>query len=262
MRIIHYAAAIALVPALAAPLEAATKTERVDRVFSVPAGTSLSVSNVNGPVTVTSWDRPQIRLVAEKRVRARSDSAATAALQELKIVIEHRNGTLNIYTRHPRRDSNGLIDWLTGNHADASVTYELTVPRNLDVDLETVNGPVRVTGVNGRLRLETVNGRINIDQSAGAIEASTVNGSIEAELTRVNAQQMSFGTVNGGVTIALPSSVQADVDVRTVNGSINSQLPITMSASSKRHLRGQINGGGPSLEVRTTNGGVTIRPSN
>lgn len=262
MRIIHYAAAVALIPALSAPLAAATKTEKVERLFSVPAGTSLSVENVNGPVTVSSWDRPQILLSAEKRVRAGSESAATDALSELKIVIEHRNGELHIHTRHPRRDSGGILRWLVGQDVDASVSYELTVPRNLDVSLETVNGPVQVSGVNGRLSLETVNGRIQIVESGGAIDASTVNGSISAELLRVSPDEMSFGTVNGRVTLALPASIQADLDVRTVNGAIDSQLPVTMTASSKRHLRGTINGGGPALEVRTTNGGVTIRRLN
>lgn len=262
MRYTRYAAAIALIPVLSAPLAAATKTERVERLFSVPAGTSLSVSNVNGPVVVSSWDRPQIRLIAEKRVRAGSEAAAAEGLEKLKIVIEHRDGALHIHTRHPRRDDGGILHWLAGNDVNASVSYELTVPRHLDIDLETVNGAVNVAGVNGHLRLETVNGRIQVNESAGGIEASTVNGSIEAELRQVSSREMSFGTVNGGVTIALPSSVRADLDVRTLNGSIESQLPVTTTASSRRHLRGQINGGGPSVEVRTTNGDVTIRRRN
>lgn len=261
MHLTRVATTLTLVTLLAAPAMAATKTERIDRLFSVPAGTAVSVSNVNGPITVTSWDRPQIRLVAEKKVKTGSEASAAQALRELKIEIEHRRGTLDIRTRHPK-SNNGFLDWLSGNSVDASVRYELTVPRNLDASLETVNGTVKVQGVQGRLEIETVNGRIAITSSGGAIEASTVNGGIDAELLNVVPAEMSLSTVNGGVELSLPATVQADLNVRTVNGGISSDLPLTAMTSGKRQLRGQINGGGPALEIRTTNGGVRIRQSN
>lgn len=260
MRLGRYALAFALVPVLATSALAATKTEKVERLFSVPAGTDLAISNVNGSITVTSWDRPQIRLIAEKRVRAGSDSAASQGLAQLKIEIEHSRNTLSIRTRHPRRN-NGFLEWLSGSNVDASVKYDLVVPRNLNASLETVNGRVNVNGVNGKLDIETVNGKIAIAASGGAVEASTVNGGISAELLNVLPGAMSLSTVNGGVDLALPSSVRANVDVRTVNGGISSELPLTAMTSGKRQLSGRINGGGPALEIRTTNGGVRIRQS-
>lgn len=259
MRITPVAAAFALT-LIAAPASAASKKVTVQRLFSVPAGTSLSVSNVNGPVVVNSWDRPQIQLVAEKKVRARSEAAADQALQQLKIVAEHRANTLRISTRHPR-SSGGVLSWISGTDVQASVHYRLTVPRNFDVSAETVNGSVTVTGVNGTLDLETVNGAIRLERCAGAIEASTVNGSIKAELLGTLPRRMKFDTVNGAVSVALPSNVQADLDVKTVNGGISSALPVSQMSSSRRQLRGQINGGGPAVVVRTTNGSVSIRES-
>ena len=261
MKLTRYAFALALVPFLAVPAAAATKSEKVERLFSVPSGTSLAVSNVNGSITVTSWDRPQIRLVAEKRVRAGSESSAEEGLKALKIEIDHRSSVLSIRTRHPR-SNNGFIDWLAGNNVDASVKYELIVPRNLNASLETVNGRVEVTGVSGKLEVETVNGKINITGSGGSVEASTVNGGISAELLNVTPSEMSLSTVNGGVELSLPSAIRADLDIRTVNGGISSDLPLTSMTSGKRQLSGRLNGGGPPLEIRTTNGGVRIRQSN
>lgn len=252
---------LALAPLIAVAAEAATRSEKVEKIFSVPAGTSVSVSNVNGSIEVTSWDRPQIRLVAEKRVKAGSDSAAEEALSKLKIVIEHNRDTLSISTRYPR-SSSGFFDWLTGNDVNAKVEYQLVVPRSMNTSLETVNGSVRVDRVHGQLRLETVNGRIEISKSGGNIEATTVNGSIDAELLHVVPASMTLETVNGGVDLALPDSTRADIDVRTVNGGISSDLPLTSMTSSKRQLVGQLNGGGPALDIRTVNGGVRIRQSN
>ena len=251
----------ALLLLLSTAASAKELSETIDRTFDVKPGATVSLSNVNGSVTVNAWDQPRVRVVAVKTVKADADVVA-AALKELRVELQPRNGGLDVTTRYPKRTDgiSSIFDWLTGDHVDAQVKYELTVPRSMTLDLETVNGGIRVQDVNGKHEIETTNGRIELTRCAGSVDATTTNGGIEAELTTVaKGQPLRFETTNGRIEVTVPQTLAVDVDAATTNGAIKSDLPITTTRFDKNSLKGTINGGGTSLHMRTTNGGISIR---
>ena len=94
----------------------------------------------------------------------------------------------------------------------------------------------------------------------GAIDAETTNGHIRAELLDVTAgKPMHFETTNGGITVKVPRGFAASIDAANTNGSISTELPISTTATHRHTLRGTVNGGGPELRLRTTNGGISIQ---
>ena len=239
---------------------AAELTETIDRTFDVRPGATVTLSNVNGSVTVTAWDQPRVRVIATKRVEADRD-VVQQALKELRVELQPRNGGLDITTHYPRRNGgSGLLDWLLGDDIEEQVRYELTVPRTMSLDLESVNGSIRVSGVNGKHDVETTNGKIELTRCAGSVDASTTNGGIEADLTIVaKGQPLRFSTTNGRIEVTLPPTLALDVDAGTTNGSIRTDLPIATTRVEKNSLKGSINGGGTPLRMRTTNGGISIK---
>ena len=245
----------------ALPLAAAELSETVNRTIDVRPGAQVVLSNVNGRVTVSSWDQPRVRIVAEKQVKADSDDVAEV-LRELRVSIQPRDGGVVVDTHYPRRNEGvaSIFDWLLGDDVHAEVEYEITVPRNMNLDLSTVNGSIRVTSVAGKHDLDTTNGKIEVVRCAGSVDASTTNGGISAELTQVaRGQNLEFETTNGRIQVTLPRDLAVDVDASTTNGSIESELPVTTTRMSRNSLRGAINGGGTALRLRTTNGGIDIR---
>lgn len=251
--------ALLLVTATAA--SAAELTETIDRTFDVRAGADFVLSNVNGKITISSWDQPKIRVIARKEVDGDRDEVKQA-LADLRVEMQQRNGGLIVTTHYPK-DQNGvggILDWLVGDHIDANVRYEVTVPRTMNVDVTNTNGGISLSDVNGKHELDTTNGKIEVRRCAGSLDASTTNGGIDAELTRVAANApLSFETTNGRIELALPANTGATLDASTTNGSIDSDLPVMTTRTSSNSLRGTINGGGTSLRMRTTNGGITIR---
>ncbi len=167
---------------------------------------------------------------------------------------------LRIHTNHPK-NTDGFFAWLAGMNVETRVNYEIVVPRSMNLDVETVNGPVTASNVNGVLRFSTVNGRINIERCAGELEASTTNGGIAAELlTVVPGRPVTLSTTNGRITVSLPRTIAARLDAGTSNGSINSDIPVLTSSASRHSLRGTINGGGAvELRLHTTNGSIEIK---
>jgi hypothetical protein len=246
---------------LAGAASAAELTETIDRTIEVKAGGSVELSNVNGRVVIGSWDQPRVRVVARKQVNGDRDDIKDA-LKELRVEIQPKNGGVVISTHYPKRDEGvaSIFDWLLGDHVEAQVRYDITVPRAMNVDATTVNGAIELSGVNGKLELETTNGRIEVANCAGSLEASTTNGGIHAELVRLaKGQPLSFETTNGRIELTVPSDAAAEIDASTTNGSIHSDLPVATTRISRNSLRGTINGGGTQLRLRTTNGGIDIR---
>ena len=242
---------------------AATRTETIDRTFDVKPGATVKITNTNGRITVTAWDQPRVKVVATKKVEADSDDIQQA-LKELRVELLPRDGGLVIDTHYPRRSEgvSSIFDWLTGDQVQAQVTYELTVPRSMNVDVTNTNGAIVLSGVSGTHELDTTNGKIEVARCAGSLDASTTNGGIRAELTKVNkGAPLRFETTNGRIEVELPQALAVDVDASTTNGSIQSDLPVATTRTSRNSLRGTINGGGTSLRLRTTNGGIAIRTS-
>jgi DUF4097 and DUF4098 domain-containing protein YvlB len=249
---------------LAATTAAASELrETIDRTFDVRPGATLSVDNVNGRVEVNSWDQPKIRVRAEKKAEGRDGDDVKQAMAEMKVDIMARPDGVSVKTTEPDK-ALGFLDAVFGHHVNRSVHYEITVPRNANLKLETVNGGVYVDNVNGSLNLDTTNGKIQVARCSGSIDASTTNGGIQAELLSVTAgKSMRFETTNGHITVVLPSTFAAEVDASTTNGRISTDLPVLTRTFDKNTLRGTVNGGGGAiLRLRTTNGGIDIKSKN
>jgi len=259
MRRLAIAAALTLTALTAT---ATTLEEKFDRTFDVRPGARMTLANVNGTITIRAWDQPRVRIQAQKKVKASGGESARQAMSELKIEIVPSDGGLRVMTRYPKR-SDGLdfLDWMFGgSRVNASVTYEVDVPRSMNLDLDNTNGGIDVSDIRGSHRIETTNGRITLARCAGDIEAGTTNGSIRAELLDVTpGKAMSLSTTNGRISLSAPPTFSAHVDASTTNGSINTELPISTTHAGRRSLRGNINGGGPELRLRTTNGSIEIR---
>ncbi|MEM6638821.1 MAG: DUF4097 family beta strand repeat-containing protein [Pseudomonadota bacterium] len=125
--------------------------------------------------------------------------------------------------------------------------------------LDTSGGSIRVGEVAGSLVASTSGGSIRIDGVGGNVRASTSGGSVEATLRGQPTEDCELSTSGGTVTLNVPSFVAIDVDASTSGGRVKSDLPLDQATLSKRSVRGQLNGGGPTMRLRSSGGGVRIR---
>lgn len=254
-----------------------TLTEKFSKTYPLAANGSLSLKNVNGNVTFEAWDRAEVQVDAEKKVKADDEADARKILGQLRIDVQAGPSAVRIETKMPKREDRGFWDLLTGNHGSAGVSYNIKVPRNTIVETDNVNGNIRLTGTRGTGRLQTVNGTIQVQgtsgslvlastngnievtRAQGAVKASTTNGNIETELSQLAADKdLGFSTTNGGVTVRLPRDARLSLDAATTNGSIDSDFEVDGGQATRKRLSGTINGGGAKLHIRTTNGSVEI----
>jgi DUF4097 and DUF4098 domain-containing protein YvlB len=112
-----------------------------------------------------------------------------------------------------------------------------------DVRVRTGSGDLELRGVNGSLSVETGSGDVRVDgRQTGAWELRTGSGEVE---------------------IRLPSDAKFDLDATTSSGEVESNRAVNMVVqgrieSSRKSIKGQVNGGGPLLRVHTGSGDVRL----
>jgi hypothetical protein len=157
-----------------------------------------------------------------------------------------------------------------------TIDFEIQVPLRTNLTLETVNeGQVVVEDVEGDIEVSNVNGNITLTRVAGSAVADTINGRILATLTRGTADRpMAFTAFNGNVDVTLPASLKATLRLLSEMGDVYSDFNIqprpAAPVQSRRRggrfqidvnktIYGEVNGGGPEIELRTFNGAIYAR---
>ena len=264
-----------LVLAFAATAEAAIFNEKLTRTSPLKPGGTVVIDNVHGVVTVEAWDRPEVRVEVEKQIDSPSQKRASKVLRGIKLDVKADANRFRIKTLLPYND-NSFMDWLTGNGYYASVHYHVRVPHQAAVEVDNTNGLIKLVGTRGRAVVNSVKGGLILDRTAGRVIASingdvtvtgasgtvdveTINGGIEVKLPQLpSGSYLSLSTVNGPVELRLSRNIRISLDAASSNGPVHSDFKVQGKAVSRQSLRGDINGGGGRLQVRTTNGPVRL----
>lgn len=151
------------------------------------------------------------------------------------------------------------------------------------VDGHSSNGSVEVQDVKGNVNFQTSNGGVHADNVEGDFEASTSNGGVRVHLRDTEGRHpIKLVTSNGGIDLQLDSPRQNDVVASTSNGPITLRLPGSANASihaatnsngsvhsdfdilmrggeiSRHRMEGTIGGGGPKMDLTTSNGNIRL----
>jgi DUF4097 and DUF4098 domain-containing protein YvlB len=147
------------------------------------------------------------------------------------------------------------------HNASWSVSYEVFVPQNTDLNLKAHNGGITISDVRGQIHFEASNGGISLKRVAGDVGGETVNGGIQVDLIgRIwDGRQLDVRTKNGGVTLKMPSYYSAHVQAETSNGRIQSDFPNSIQDRRAQKMDANLGSGGPLIHVTTVNGGLTLR---
>jgi DUF4097 and DUF4098 domain-containing protein YvlB len=218
------------------------------RTSTLAAVRELTVdAEPNGGVNVIGWDRAEIRV--EARIQARAPTQAEANSLASAIHIE----TSGARVRADGPESRDRRNW--------SVSYEVFAPREIDLDLQSVNGGLAVSGVRGDMELNTTNGGISLVGASGDVRARTTNGGLHVELEgrTWNGQGLDLATTNGGIDLAVPDDFSAHLVASTVHGGVDTDFPVTVQGRIGRRIDAVLGNGGPTVNLTTTNGGIRIR---
>lgn len=174
-----------------------------DTTLSAQRGDRLEAENHNGDITVRTWARSSVMLRVNGSSRA--------------VTLDRTAGTIT-----------AELEW---EHGDpGNVSYELTVPTWMPLELSGVNSDITVTGTRAPISAETVSGSIVVEGGTGTISLSSVEGSV----TLTGAQgRIAVESVNDDVIVRRSSG---EIDAESVNGAV------MIEADSRRVAAETVNG--------------------
>src|SRR5215213_11310508 len=235
------------------------ETERFEQTYPLNSNGRVRVDNVNGSVTIDTWDRNEVKLEAVKTADDKE------RLAEVEIKIDARKDYLSVETDYAddwRRNNNG--GWK--NYGKLTVEYHLTVPKNAVLDdIQTVNGSVTITNSNNVTKASTVNGEVIATNLRGTAELETVNGTIEANFDQLqSSSRINLNTVNGRVNLTIPSDANATLKADSLNGVITNDfgLPVRKGKYVGRDLYGRLGSGEIKINLSSVNGALSITRKN
>lgn len=211
---------------------------QMDRTVDVPAGTRLQLDNTFGDVTIRTWDRSAVRVQGHHPVGTTVEVNAGGGLLQIDADRPGHHGNPIVYLLTIPADMAVEVDVVQGNIDVAGTRAEMnvqsvhgsvTVVGGTDVIAESVQGKVTVTGARGRLQAGSVNEGIELTDIRGDVQAEAVNGRIRMQ--GIEAGRVTAETVNGSVSYE--GTIRNDGWYRfsTHNGSIDLMIPASAGAT-------------------------------
>jgi hypothetical protein len=236
--------------------------------FTTSGKLTLKVESNDASIAVTSWDR--------------KETAAEVITDGYKIgpndvrVIDRQTG--NQVELEVHRPSGHVCFGV----CNKSIRIEVHVPHEADLALNTRDGNIRVENVKGDLRLDSGDGDLDILSADGRLGANTGDGRVRAEGRfdgldvhtgdgDINVEVSSASVINsswilrtgdGNISLRIPSTFSADLDAHSGDGRVNVDFPVTVSGAMRENgIRGKINAGGQTIELRTGDGNIDLSKS-
>jgi DUF4097 and DUF4098 domain-containing protein YvlB len=127
-----------------------------------------------------------------------------------------------------------------------------------DVRAETRGGGITIEAASGDVSAETSGGAIRVRGAGGRVDAHTSGGPVMVDFAPGNASGGELSTSGGGVTAAVDPAARLSIDASTSGGGVTSDLALTTRTFSRTSIRGDLNGGGSPLRLRTSGGPIQI----
>jgi DUF4097 and DUF4098 domain-containing protein YvlB len=201
------------------PLQEISKTE--ERTFDFNSGGRIQVTGDAGFIRVESWDKNEVYLRYTKRIWESSQRDAETRMEDLQVEINDQPGQLSIrqIPEFGKRDFRffDLFDpdrWGHSRH-EARIDFELKVPRQCHLLLESDEGDIIVRQIDGEVKADCDEGNIDLENlAAGEVSARTDEGGIDCRNLQLDDYRLQLSSDEGAIKASdvAARSVWAEAD--------------------------------------------------
>lgn len=223
------------------------------------AGGSIEVEDVTGPLNVRTAGG-SIRI-------SEVDDSVTAKTAGGSVQVERVDGTVEARTSGGDVTVRGVAQEVRAKTSGGDIELrDLGGP----VTAETSGGDIEGDNLRGAVDARTSAGDVELENVAAPITARTSVGDVEIEITATSFATdpaIQLRTSHGDIELTLPPDLQASIRAK-VEGyggmggdeEIRSDMPLSRKGGDGAPLRatGDMNGGGPAIELETSGGSIRI----
>jgi len=234
------------------------------KTFTITGKPTVRVETNDASVHITGTDT--------REVQVRVAATGYRIGDEVRVSERQTGNRVEVEVRVPHQVVIGF--------SNRSVEIDVTLPHESDLDIHTGDGRIEVLDVKGDARLATNDGRIRVYRADGTLNASSGDGSIEADGrfdaldlhtndghvklsahpgSKIGSAGWSVRTKDGRVDVLVPEKFAAELDAETHDGHVTVDIPVeTTGQLSRSRMRGKLNGGGPTLRIRSGDGSIHL----
>lgn len=190
-------------------------------------------------IKIIVWDKSEVLVKASANLNNNEDNdlfemTANKSGNDLKFLVETDH-----WEKRWKDRKNGNCNY------EMDIFFEVYMPRNLDVEVETLTGSIELADLTENVHLNTVSGDITLKAPSQAIYAKTISGDIE---------------------MLVPGNRNLDFSAQTVTGEIFSNLEIEFLDGKEglrqivgQKIRGRLQNGGGNWAMETISGNIYLR---
>lgn len=174
---------------------AAEYTGKFERTYSPQGPAHLTISNFNGTIHVTGWDKKTIS------VRANADPDVT--VQE-----EVAGDTITISVKRDFRLRRS--------------DFEASVPPNTSLTLRSFSGDIEVDGVAGHVSINSIDSLVRlVGLKSPSVDVKVTNGDIFFDGLLHDGGSYSLQSIKGDIDVTIPGATPFNLNARALSENIN-----------------------------------------
>ena len=235
------------------------KSAQETKTFQVSGSPRVNISTFDGHVTVRGWDKSEVQYTSTSR--AQDDES----LKQIDILTEQHGQMISITARNEFE-------------RNATVAFEVFVPRQSALHVSSGDGAVTLDGVTGEITLRSGDGAIEVSNSGGQLQVNTGDGTIQ--ISRFDGQvdartgdgaialdgvfkALSARTGDGEISLTVPAGSSFTIETNLPDEISNEGFTVAEDVTvSPRLKRWKIGNGGQVFVLRTGDGRILLRPRN
>ena len=216
--------------------------DEINRSFTLPAKARVVVVAINGSVDIKTIDGDTASVEIERSAKSRDE------LDCNQVVTRQAFGTLLI--RSQGACKNRVIQ--------VRHRVLLKLPRNVDLTVTSVSGPVNVGEIEGTLSITGISGDITLAQAGRRSRIMGNQGTTTIKLQKLFAGGLELNSNSGPVKLFIGDELNAVVRVSGEGSSVSSDLPDVTFHKTVADYYARIGSGGPTIYVLGHTGNVVL----
>jgi DUF4097 and DUF4098 domain-containing protein YvlB len=223
------------------------------RTFPVEPGCTVKVDTYRGSITIVESDQPEVRVLLQMQLATDNEDEAAKLYAALQLEATAESHTISLRARNPW-ETRVRFAWNDKRQID--LAWRITVPRQSNVEVVTLNGSIAVGNLTGRVVARTERGTLSIKRIDGSVDARAEVGNIVISRctgpvkARVLRGTMRIGTIGGAADL---KNSTGDIDV------LAALAGITASAEAGDVLVGFPNETTGDARLNTSGGSIHVR---
>jgi hypothetical protein len=224
-----------LIAAMLFTANAAKASAKFDRVYNTRGAAHLTISNINGSITVIAWNKK---------------SVSVSAINEPSATIEEQVAGDAIRLSVKKALRLGKVD------------FQIYVPADTALKLENYIGRIEVRGVRGDVDIKSYDSEVRlVDVRIPSADVNITTGDIFFDGDLTGDGPYKFQTLKGDLNVSLPAKTPFQLSTRALSENINLGgflNALTGTSKAPKEISGTHLKGGPRLTLITFAGRILL----